>query len=61
MLVLGESVAEKFLSQGRAGRWEAPRPIFLAAFDLQTAESELQNWSGELEKPLEFLPSALLS
>ena len=41
--------------------WEAPRPIFLAVFDLQTAESELHNWSGELEKLLEFLPSALLS
>ena len=54
-------VSCRVVFQPGAGGWEASRPIFLAAFDLQTAESELQNWPGELEKQLEFLPSALLS
>lgn len=56
-----QGVSCRVVFQPGAGGWEASRPIFLAAFDLQTAESELQNWPGELEKQLEFVPSSLLS
>lgn len=51
----GSQLQRSFSARG-SECWEA-QPFPSCFFDLQTAESELQNWSGELEKPLEFLPA----